>query len=82
VHTFNVLFLGVTVPRYVMWTTLVGGWTFIAAIVLTGPAVFDTVARGPFFAISGMWCWISPQFPAQRIVLDYLQVHSGSLLPR
>jgi hypothetical protein len=74
VHTFNVLFLGITVPRYVMYITVMAGWASICTIIFIIPAAIDTVDKGPFFAISGMWCWISPQYSLERIVLDYMEV--------
>jgi len=48
VHTFNVLFLRLNLRRYVMWVALTGGWCFIGAVVIAGPATLDTVDRGPF----------------------------------
>ena len=48
VHTFNVLFLRLNLRRYVMWVALTGGWCFIGAVVIAGPATLDTVNRGPF----------------------------------
>jgi hypothetical protein len=45
-----VLFLQLEVHRYVMYATLVGGWTTIGAMILAGPAVLNTVERGPFCA--------------------------------
>jgi hypothetical protein len=60
------------VRRFVLWATLVAGWSAIAAIVIAGPAALDTAKNGPFFSISGYWCWISPHYPAERITLDYM----------
>jgi hypothetical protein len=74
IHTFNVLFLEIVVPRYVMFATLAGGWAITGTLVIGGPAALDTVKNGPFFAISGFWCWISPEYPSQRITLDYMEV--------
>lgn len=48
VHTFNVLFLRLNLRRYVMWVALTGGWCFIGALVIAGPATLNTVERGPF----------------------------------
>lgn len=74
VHTFNILFLEIAVHRNIMYMTLVAGWALIGCLVMGGPAAMDQVQNGPFFAISGYWCWISPEYPVQRIVLDYLVV--------
>jgi hypothetical protein len=53
---------------------LIGGWGIIGSLVIAGPAASNTVRNGPFFAISGLWCWVSPEYPDQRILLDYLEV--------
>lgn len=39
-----------------------------------GPLGLATAARGPFFGISGYWCWISDSYGPERIVLDYLMM--------
>jgi len=72
VHTFCVIFLELKIRTYVMWFTLVGGWSVIITLVIVGPATRNTATRGPFFGISGYWCWISPQYKIERLTLDYL----------
>lgn len=72
VHTFFVLFLRWQIRPYVLWLTLLSAWSAIAAIVLAGPELLDTGRRGPFFGISGYWCWITPPYPVQHITLDYM----------
>jgi len=74
IHTFNVLFLEIIVPRVVMYVTLVGGWAVVGTLVIGGPATQNTNLNGPFFGISGYWCWISPEYPIHRITLDYMQM--------
>jgi len=78
-HTFALLVLEVKLGRVVLWTTLVGGWALIGTLVIAGPAGQDTIKRGPFFAISGYWCWISPTFPGARITLDYMIMFLAAL---
>ncbi|KAJ7128947.1 hypothetical protein C8R43DRAFT_896957 [Mycena crocata] len=72
IHTFTLLFLELKPGRFVLLTTLIAGWSGIATIVIAGPAALDTTHRGPFYGISGYWCWISPQYNASRITLDYM----------
>lgn len=71
-HTFCLLFLELKLRTFVLWTTLVGGWSAIAALVLLGPATLNTGRRGPFYGISGYWCWISPHHRTERLTLDYM----------
>jgi len=72
VHTFFILFLRWQIRSYVLWLTLLSSWTAIAAIILAGPELLNTDVRGPFFGISGYWCWIAPPYTAQHITLDYM----------
>ncbi|GAW05538.1 hypothetical protein LENED_007401 [Lentinula edodes] len=72
VHTFYLLVLERKPNQFTLYTTLIAGWSGIFAIVISGPAVLDTVDRGPFFGISGYWCWISDGYEVPRITLDYL----------
>ncbi|KAJ6497820.1 hypothetical protein C8R45DRAFT_984363 [Mycena sanguinolenta] len=71
-HTFALLFLELKQSRFTLLTTLVAGWSGIGAIVIAGQAALNTSEKGPFYGISGYWCWISPQYPTSRITLDYM----------
>jgi len=72
IHTFCVLFLRWQSRPYVLWLTLVSAWSAMGAIVLAGPTLADTTKYGPFFGISGYWCWITAPYPVQHITLDYM----------
>jgi len=72
VHTFFILFLRWQIRSYVLWLTLLSAWAAIGAIILSGPELLNTNVRGPFFGISGYWCWITPPYTAQHITLDYM----------
>jgi len=72
VHTFCLLFLELKLRTFALWTTLVGGWSAVITLVLLGPATLTTDKRGPFFGISGYWCWISPHYKTEHIALDYM----------
>jgi hypothetical protein len=67
VHTFAVLFLRVKIPRSVMWVVLPGGWVTIGTIVFAGPLTLNTDLNGPFFGISGYWCWVTEEYPTERV---------------
>ncbi|KAF4563429.1 hypothetical protein EYR40_006842 [Pleurotus pulmonarius] len=79
-NTFCLLFLEIKLRHFVLWSTLIAGWFGIGAIVIAGPASLNTVKRGPFHAISGYWCWISPEYPAERITLDYMFMFTSAVL--
>ncbi|KAI5115114.1 hypothetical protein M0805_000188 [Coniferiporia weirii] len=78
VHTFNVLFLNNNIRRSVMYIVLFGGWCFIGIVVGIGPSFLATKDRGPFFGISGYWCWISGSYEAEEIVLDYMLMFASA----
>ncbi|KAJ7268492.1 hypothetical protein C8J57DRAFT_1325285 [Mycena rebaudengoi] len=71
-HTFCLVFLGMTPRPYVVWVTLVTGWSGIGILAMSGPTFLDTAHRGPFYGISGFWCWITPSYVIERATLDYM----------
>ncbi|KAI5115473.1 hypothetical protein M0805_003493 [Coniferiporia weirii] len=77
-HTFNVLFLNNNTRRSVMYIVLFGGWCFIGIVVGIGPSFLATRDRGPFFSISGYWCWISGSYEVGEIVLDYMLMFASA----
>jgi len=72
IHTFCLLFLELKLRTFVLWVTLIGGWSTITTLVLIGPVAVGGDQLVPFFGISGYWCWISPRYKTERITLDYL----------
>lgn len=78
-RTFLVLFLRVPHKRYTMWITLIANWSLLGAIVIAGPATASD-KLGPFYGISGIWCWISPNYSTKRIALDYMVMFISALL--
>ena len=44
------LFIGLQVRRYVMYIALIGGWSFIVAVVSAGPLAIQTPERGSYCA--------------------------------
>ncbi|KAH8994661.1 hypothetical protein EDB86DRAFT_3167243 [Lactarius hatsudake] len=78
-RTFLVLFLRVPHKRYTMWITLIANWSLLGAIVIAGPAMTSD-KLGPFYGISGIWCWISPNYSTKRIALDYMVMFISALL--
>ncbi|KAI0793923.1 hypothetical protein C8Q74DRAFT_543605 [Fomes fomentarius] len=71
-NTFWILFLRWKLKRYVLVAAMFGGWSVVGAIVSAGPASLQQVFKGPFYAISGYWCWVSNQYPTERITMDYM----------
>ncbi|KAF8513350.1 hypothetical protein BU17DRAFT_6728, partial [Hysterangium stoloniferum] len=71
-YTFSLIFLKLRIPYWVFWTTILGGWGLVGFIVLLGPTAIQTVAKGPFWGVSGYWCWIAPAYPVEQFTMEYL----------
>lgn len=71
VHLFNMLFLRYAVTKVGFVVTLVAGWACVILIVIIGPTVIENAAIGPYFGISGDWCWITDEYPKEQTFLEY-----------
>ncbi|KAL1694794.1 hypothetical protein GGG16DRAFT_122146 [Schizophyllum commune] len=70
-HLFNLLFLRVGSTRLGLFLTLFIGWAVVVIFVLVGPSVIETAEQGPYFGISGAWCWITTRYRLEQIFLEY-----------
>ncbi|KAG7097936.1 hypothetical protein E1B28_005247 [Marasmius oreades] len=71
VHLFNILFLRTAVTKVGLWCTIIGGWLLVTVVVLIGPVAIQKREKGPYFGISGTWCWITSGYPSERVFLEY-----------
>ncbi|KAF8493307.1 hypothetical protein JB92DRAFT_2835219 [Gautieria morchelliformis] len=72
IHTFTLLFLKVRVPQAVLHATLVLVWLFVGFLVVLGPAALERPEKGPFWGVSGHWCWITANYMPERFAMEYL----------
>lgn len=79
VQTFFLLVLDLHLRQFILWMTLISGWSGILAVVLAGPATLNVHERGPYYGITGYWCWITDGYPLQRIILDYVFMFIAAL---
>ncbi|KAI0766916.1 hypothetical protein BD413DRAFT_568049 [Trametes elegans] len=79
-NTFWILFLRWKLRKVVLFAAVIGGWSSIGALVTAGPTGIHMTENGPFYAISGLWCWISNEYPSERITLDYMIMFLSALL--
>ncbi|KAJ7336386.1 hypothetical protein DFH08DRAFT_706558 [Mycena albidolilacea] len=70
-HLFNLLFLRYKTPKIISTGTIVFGWSLVFTLVFLGPVAIQTVARGHYFGISGLWCWITTAYHKEQIYLEY-----------
>ncbi|KAK7443270.1 hypothetical protein VKT23_015867 [Stygiomarasmius scandens] len=71
IHLFNLLFLRGALTNIGFWLTIVLGWCLVVVVVLIGPAAIEKKEKGPYFGISGPWCWITSAYPKEQILLEY-----------
>ncbi|OCB89111.1 hypothetical protein A7U60_g3710 [Sanghuangporus baumii] len=71
VHVFNLLFLRWKTTRAGMVATLIGGWSAVGLIVTLGPLSIESLDRGPYFGVSGYWCWITDNYPVEQTYMEY-----------
>jgi len=78
-QAFWILFLRLPTRKYLLYATLISGWSIVGTMVIAGPAALDVALNGPFFGISGHWCWISDHYTVARITLDYMILFLSAL---
>jgi len=71
-HLFDVLFLRRKQRQITLWATVMGTWIFIFCIDMFGPVFLQAPSQGPFFGVSGHWCWITSNYPRARVFLEYM----------
>ncbi|EJD37502.1 hypothetical protein AURDEDRAFT_129392 [Auricularia subglabra TFB-10046 SS5] len=79
-HTFFVLFVGRRPWEPALYITLILVWPLIGFIVVLGPGIIEDTARGPYFGISGIWCWITDGYNLQKLMLEYLWMFASAFI--
>ncbi|KAF8580351.1 hypothetical protein K439DRAFT_313672 [Ramaria rubella] len=79
-HTFTGIALGKHWPRWLVWTTVCTGWTFVIVLTFLVPLGLVETKRGPFFSIAGTWCFISSEYAVPRLVIHYVPLFVASAL--
>ena len=77
IHLLNLLFLRRKTTVIGLIITLFGGWSVLATIIFIGPGLIQTQAQGPYFGVSGFWCWITHEYPREQFFLEYFFVSYG-----
>ncbi|KAF8490905.1 hypothetical protein JB92DRAFT_3007583 [Gautieria morchelliformis] len=70
-HTFWLLFLIKQPHRWTLPIVLVTGWSIVIFLPILGPTIIETPKRGPFYSLSGAWCWIGNGYGAERVIYLY-----------
>ncbi|KAJ1303612.1 hypothetical protein OPQ81_011796 [Rhizoctonia solani] len=74
-YTFSLLFLFKKPAVWVTWTIFILGWSTIIVLPIIGPYVIENVNnRGPFYAISGAWCWVGDGYQLERFLYVYMWI--------
>ncbi|KAF8526879.1 hypothetical protein BU17DRAFT_82314 [Hysterangium stoloniferum] len=77
-HAFDVLFLRRTQRRATLIITLLGSWALIFCTDMFGIVILQNKNDGPFFGISGYWCWITQSYPRARLWLEYAYMFTSA----
>jgi len=81
IHTFCLLFLKWRSRDYTLYATLFVVWSFIGLVVIIGPTtVRNLVTKGPYFGVSGYWCWITDGYTVPRVTLEYFWMFLSALV--
>jgi hypothetical protein len=79
VHTFSIIVFKwspPSSPRLALFI-LAGIWTFLLIIVATNASINR---KKDYYGDTDLWCWITEDFPVQRIALEYFWMWFTSLL--
>ncbi|KAF8577435.1 hypothetical protein K439DRAFT_553971 [Ramaria rubella] len=72
IHTFSLLFIRLRISNAVFFSILGGVWVFIGFVVMMGPVLLQQDTLGPFWGISGYWCWITDAYRVEQLTDEYL----------
>lgn len=71
IHTFFLLFYRAKVPDWVCYVVLVTVWLILGVVLSLGPGILASKENGPFYGISGLWCWMTSGYFVERLALEY-----------
>ncbi|KIJ39908.1 hypothetical protein M422DRAFT_210174 [Sphaerobolus stellatus SS14] len=73
-HTFWLLFLVRKPHRMAAPIVISIGWIMLIVLPILGPRVIETPKKGPFYGLSGAWCWIGHSYSTARLLYLYVWV--------
>lgn len=72
-HTFSLLFFRRQWSDRTSYIVLIVSWAFNFLELALECFVFaKPKTKGPYFGVSGYWCWITPAYPMERYATSYL----------
>ncbi|KIJ43393.1 hypothetical protein M422DRAFT_145125, partial [Sphaerobolus stellatus SS14] len=71
-HTFSLLFLRRPISRKLSCITFFAVWIFLGIIIMLGPVIIENNKKGPFWGVSGYWCWITNSYHIEQLTNEYL----------
>ena len=72
-HTFSLLVLRRKWPDWACYIILIASCSVLTLNLCIGNFVVTNVdKRGPYYGISGYWCWITPAYSTEQYTSEYL----------
>ncbi|KAH7101818.1 family A G protein-coupled receptor-like protein [Auriculariales sp. MPI-PUGE-AT-0066] len=70
------LFEGMTNASAAVTTIIiVAGWALAVLFSLLGPFAIATEAKGSFYGLAGLWCFVTDEYSGPRVYLHYLPIY-------
>ncbi|KAF8526975.1 hypothetical protein BU17DRAFT_12338, partial [Hysterangium stoloniferum] len=80
IHTFWLLFLVRQPHRRAGWFVMVVAWGLLICLSTIGPAAIQQSHRGPFYGLTGAWCWIGDGYNLSRLLFLYAWIFGALFL--
>lgn len=74
IFLFRLLFLVHKPNPLIAPIVLIVGWTILIVLPIIGPTVIETKEKGPFYGLSGAWCWLSVPYGTERLIYLYVSL--------
>ncbi|KZV71956.1 hypothetical protein PENSPDRAFT_751336 [Peniophora sp. CONT] len=76
----SLLGYSISYGRFLKWSIIALTWLSIFIIVTLGPEITAKHTDGDFYGVSGQWCWITNNYPVERILLAYAIMFASAFL--
>lgn len=79
IQTFMTIVARKTITPACSVLVIAGGWLYVLVLTLAGPVAIQD-ARGPFWGIAGLWCFIPDPYAGPRVWLHYCPIFTTAAI--